>query len=282
MADRPKGANVRVRTDDGTTLEVLVEGSGPGLLMVHGFGGAKEDFADHVELLARDHTVVTFDHRGHGESDKPSSVDAYSLARLEADVLQVADAVGFEQFRLLGHSMGGMVARGVAIRNPERIEALVMMDTTPCPIPGFDPSLMELAADVALEKGKDELKALLELAPALDTPAYLRTLETRPGYQEFNDRKWDALSEVMWAAMARAMAHQPDDLAAMAQLECPVFVIVGEQDKPFVAVSHAMAETIPGASIAVIPDAGHSPQFENPPVWADALVGFLSSVPVAS
>jgi len=47
-------------------------------------------------------------------------------------------------------------------------------------------------------------------------------------------------------------------------------------------VSHAMAETIPGASLAIIPGAGHSPQFENPAAWTDALVGFLSSVPVAS
>src|SRR4051812_33341624 len=164
MAARPQGANVRVRTDDDVALEVLVEGSGPGLVLVHGFGGAKEDFADHVALFARDHTVVTFDHRGHGDSDKPATLDAYSLARLEADTLQVADAAGLEHFRLLGHSMGGMISRGVAIRNPERIDALVMMDTSPGPIPGFDPDLIEIAANVALEKGKDELFALLEMA----------------------------------------------------------------------------------------------------------------------
>jgi pimeloyl-ACP methyl ester carboxylesterase len=263
-------------------LEVLVEGRGPALLLVHGFGGAKEDFADHVGLLARDHTVVTFDHRGHGESDKPETVDAYSFARLEADVLQVADAVGLERFRLLGHSMGGMVSRGVAIRNPARVDALVMMDTSPGPIPGFDPELIEIAATVALEQGKDELKAVLDMAQTLETPAHLRTIAQRPGYQEFNDRKWDALSPVMWAALVRAIAYQSDDLAAMAGLECPFFVIVGEQDTPFVEVSHAMAATVPGGSIAVIADAGHSPQFENPPRWADALVEFLSSVPVPS
>src|SRR5262245_29664910 len=119
---------MRITTDDGLSLEALVEGSGPGLLLVHGFGGAKEDFLDHVPALARDHTVVVFDHRGHGASDKPADRSAYSLDRLIADTLQVADAAGLDEFRLLGHSMGGMVARRVALRAPERVTALVMMD----------------------------------------------------------------------------------------------------------------------------------------------------------
>jgi 3-oxoadipate enol-lactonase len=277
-----KGASVRVRTDDGVTLETIVEGTGPGLVLVHGFGGAKEDFSDHIGALARDHTVVTFDHRGHGESDKPADVAAYSFPRLEADVLQVADAAGVEHFRLLGHSMGGMVARGVALRNAARVDALVMMDTSSGPIPGFDAELIEIGATTALEQGKEALHALLDMAKTLDTPAYERLLRERPGYQEFNDRKWDALSEVMWAALVRAIAYQPDDLQAMRGIECPVLVIVGEQDKPFLKGSRAMADAIPGASLVVIPDAGHSPQFENPQVWFDTVTRFLSSVPVPS
>ncbi len=271
---------MRVRTDDGVNLAAIVEGSGPGLVLVHGFGGAKEDFADHLALLARDHTVVTFDHRGHGESDQPSDPAAYSLPRLRADTLAVADAAGLSGFRLLGHSMGGMVARGIALTQAERVEALVMMDTSPGPIPGFDPALMEIAATVALDQGKDELKALLDLANTLDTPAFQRVVLQRPGYQEFQDRKWEQLSAVMWGAMARELAYQPDDLEAMRAINCPALVIVGEQDAPFVGVSRQMAETIPHASLAVIPDAGHSPQFENPDAWFDALRGFLSSLPV--
>src|SRR5215470_12996484 len=64
---------MRITTDDGVELAVEVAGSGPGLVLVHGFGGAKEDFADHVPALAAEHTVVIFDHRGHGASDKPTS-----------------------------------------------------------------------------------------------------------------------------------------------------------------------------------------------------------------
>jgi len=272
---------VRVTVDDGVGLEAEVAGSGPGLVLVHGFGGARGDFTDHVEVLATSHTVVTFDHRGHGASDAPGDLAAYGLARLEADVLAVADAVGFDRFRLLGHSMGGMVARGVALRRPERVEALILMDTSPGPVPGFDPAIMELGAELALREGKAALKAALDAVAPLETPAYRRLLDERPGYQEFCDRKWDDLSVVMWAALARAIAHQPDELADLAALSLPVLVVVGELDAPFLAPSRAMAATIPGARLVVVPQAGHSPQFEAPEEWIAAVDGFLASLPVA-
>jgi pimeloyl-ACP methyl ester carboxylesterase len=65
----------------------------------------------------------------------------------------------------------------------------------------------------------------------------------------------------------------------MRALPMPVFVVVGEQDAPLVEPSRAMAATIPGATIAVIPGAGHSPQFENAGAWFAALDGFLASLP---
>ncbi|HEV7525459.1 MAG TPA: alpha/beta hydrolase [Acidimicrobiia bacterium] len=271
---------MRMTTSDGVGLAVEVAGAGPGLLLVHGFGGAKEDFADHVAALARDNTVVIFDHRGHGTSDKPADRAAYSIDRLATDILEVADACGLDRFRLLGHSMGGMVGRQVPLREPARVEALVMMDTSAGPIPGFDPALMDAAAEVAFTRGKDALKELLDLAQVLETPAYQRTLVDRPGYREFTERKWADLSEVMWGAMAIALAHQPDDLAALAAtVHVPTLILVGSQDTPFLAPSQEMADAIDGAQLVVVPDAGHSPQFENPGAWIEAMTRFLASVP---
>ena len=271
---------MRITTDDGVGLAVEVTGTGPGLMLVHGFGGAKEDFADHAPVLANDHTVVVFDHRGHGESDKPDEPEAYSFGRLVADTLAVADAVGLSRFRLLGHSMGGMVARRVVLGHPDRVEALVLMDTAPGPVPGLDADLMEFGAAVAREQGKDVLKALLDEAAPLNTPAYTRMLAERPDYQAFQDRKWDALSEVMWAAMVVAIARQDDDLPEFHAITCPTLVMVGETDTPFRGPSQAMAHAIPHAELVVIPDAGHSPQFEAPDAWIDALQSFLGALVV--
>lgn len=267
---------MRVTVDDGTTLEVRVVGSGPPLVMAHGFGGAKEDFADHAALLGEHATVVTFDHRGHGESDKPDNPSAYSLDRLAADTAQVADALGNERFRLLGHSMGGMVARRVVLARPERVESLVLMDTSSGPPAGMDAAIVDLGAEIALTQGMAELKRVQDEFAPLGTPAHERVLVERPGYQEYCDRVWATLSAVMWSTLAPEIVRQADQLDRLrAVVRCPTLVIVGERDEPFLASSRAMADAIPGATLAVVPDAGHSPQFENPAAWFDAVDGFL-------
>jgi 3-oxoadipate enol-lactonase len=269
---------MRMTMDDGVALEVTDTGRGPGLLLVHGFGGAKEDFADHVDVLGARHRVVTFDHRGHGESDKPPHASDYSLDRMAGDVLAVAGGLGFDTFRLLGHSMGGMVSRRVVLAQPERVDALVLMDTSPGPIPSLDPDLADAAAVVMLEQGKEVLKPILDEAGTLESPAHLRLLAERPELVEYEERNWQALSPVMWATMLREIVHQPDQLALLAGVHCPTLVIVGEQDTPFVDPSRAMANVVPGAELVVLPDAGHSPQLENPGPWLDALQRFLVSV----
>jgi len=269
---------MRMTMDDGVALEVTLTGSGPGLLLVHGFGGAKEDFADHVESLGAHHRVVTFDHRGHGESDKPSEASAYSLDRMAADVLAVAAGMGFDAFRLLGHSMGGMVSRRAVFAQPARIDALVLMDTSPGPIPGLDPELAELAAGIMLDQGKGVLKPLLDEAGTLESPAHLRLLADRPEMVAYEERNWQTLSPMMWATMLREIVYQPDQLALLAGVHCPTLVIVGEQDKPFVDGSRAMASVVPGAELVVVRDAGHSPQLENPRPWLDALQQFLARI----
>lgn len=269
---------MRVSVDDGVELEVDVRGQGPGLLLVHGFGGSKQDFADHVEALATTHRVVTFDHRGHGRSGRGRDPDVYTLDRYAADTLQVADALELPSFRLLGYSMGGMVARRVVLAQPERVDALVLMDTSSGRPESLDAELMDAAATIALEDGKDVLKSLLDAAATLDTPAHQRLLARRPGYRELEAWAWDALSIEMWAGTIREMAHQPDQRRELAAVSCPTLVIVGEQDAAFLGSCRVMAATIPGARLEVIADAGHSPQLENPAAWYGVLTEFLEAV----
>jgi pimeloyl-ACP methyl ester carboxylesterase len=273
-------AAMRITTDDGVGLEVERTGSGPPLVLVHGFYGAKEDFADHVDRLGEHATVVSFDLRGHGESDKAEDAAAYSLDRMAADVLAVADALGLATFRLLGHSMGGMVARRVVLAHPDRVAALALMNTSPGRPDGMDPEMMELGAQIALSDGMDELRRVMDAFGPLRTPADDRVRAERPGYIEYGDEKWMATPPIAWATIVREMATQPDQLEEMRAIGCPTLVIVGEQDTPFFEPSRQMGAVIPHAQLDVIPDAGHSPQFENPGAWFAAVAGFLRSLPV--
>jgi pimeloyl-ACP methyl ester carboxylesterase len=103
---------------------------------------------------------------------------------------------------LLGHSMGGMVARRVVLARPDRIDALVLMDTSAGPPPGIDPDLVRLGAEVALRDGMSVLRVLLEQIDPLGSAAHQRVVAERPGFREYGDYKWSALSPVMWSALA--------------------------------------------------------------------------------
>jgi pimeloyl-ACP methyl ester carboxylesterase len=271
---------MRVTVDDGVGLETVVVGpeDAPGLLLVHGFGGAKEDFADHVEALAADHRVVVFDHRGHGASDAPGDPASYSLDRLAADTRAVVAATGLRDLRLLGHSMGGMVARRVVLAEPDRVHALVLMDTSPGPPPGLEPQLVEFGVEVVRTEGMAALKRLQDELDPLGSPSYRRVLATRPGFADYVARKWAALAPAMWTAMAAEIVHQPDQLAALAGVTCPTLVMVGDEDTVFLEPSRALSATIPRAELVVIPGAGHSPQFENPGSWYAGLRTFLDTL----
>src|SRR5215469_7910448 len=97
-------------------VSIAEAGAGPRrLLLVHGFTGAKEDFTPWLDQLAelRWHAVAP-DLRGHGASSKPAEESAYSFEVLADDVLRLANALGWDRFVLLGHSMGGMIAQFVA------------------------------------------------------------------------------------------------------------------------------------------------------------------------
>lgn len=252
------------------------------LLLVHGFTGAKEDFTEWLDPLAtRGWHAVAPDHRGHGSSSQPASDDAYSFTILAHDMLGLADALGWERFALLGHSMGGMVAQVMAVEAPSRLTGLVLMDTGHGPVAGLDPDLAAAAVAIARERGMDGLVEIMkEHTSPLDTAAHQRLVAQRPGYAEFGEGKMRATSPHLYAAMTALFVSSPDRLDDLATLPrtLPALVIVGDQDRPFIAASERMTAAIPGAVLAVIADAGHSPQFENPDGWWTALTEFLDVI----
>lgn len=273
--------------DRGIALEVLEarpERADPArrLLLVHGFQAAKEDFADHLDALAaRGWHAIAPDLRGHGASDHPPGQDAYSFAILAEDLRALADALGWQEpFTVLGHSIGGAIVQHFALAHPERVHALVLMDTCHTAMDNVDPADVALGQQVVAEAGLavlQQLQAERGVDP-LGTAAHARVAAERPGYAEYGDRKLLACSPDMWCAIVGEVFSQPDRLDALASITAPTLVLVGEQDAPFLADSERMAKTIPGATLVVLPDAGHSPQFENPSAWWDALNRFLNSL----
>lgn len=274
----------RVRVD-GIELELAeavpsadVERAGQ-IMLVHGFTGSGEDFADHLDSFAAEgwHVVAPTLH-GHGRSEHPANPDAYSFERYADEVAGVAEALDWDRFALLGHSMGGMVAQVHALRGTQRLVSLVLMDTCPGPVP-IDPGVLELAIKTVREQGMEALleaqRALAAEAP-LVSPAHERLLRERPGYAAFCDGQLLSSSPVMYVRMVQAMAGAADRLDALASLDVRCLAMVGAQDKALLGPTRQMAHAITGAQHVVIPDAGHSPQFENAPAWRSVMRNFLA------
>lgn len=254
------------------------------ILLLHGFTGAKEDLSEWLDLLAEAgwHAVAP-DHRGHGESDKPDSDDAYSLEILAADSWKLADALGWDRCALLGHSMGGYIVQRMALSAPLRVTALVLMDTGHGDV-GIPPDMVAAAVHVVRTGGIDALAdAMTDRDSPLATPAHKRLVAEKPGYEEYGVRNFRATSPHLYATIALQLNSEADTLEGLQALDPapPTLVIVGEQDKPFLGQSRAMSDAL-SATMVVIVDAGHSPQFENPDAWWAALSEFLAAVPATA
>lgn len=257
------------------------EGAGRPILLVHGFCGAKEDFTPFLDLLAAlGWHAVAPDLRGHGASEKPAGEESYALDRFATDVLALADQLGWPHFTLLGHSMGGMIAQLAALAAGPRLDGLILMDTGHGEVKGFDPEMVQLGRKIVTEQG---LGGLVEILRGIDdplaSPSYQRLCDTRAGYQTWGENKMLGASPDMWLAMtAQLLGGAGDRLAMLADIGVPTLVICGEEDLAFVEASRAMAKTIPGARLAMIPDGGHSPQFEAPDAWWRELSDFLGEL----
>ncbi len=280
---------VRERQVDLGDVSLALAESGAGqrpLMLVHGFTGAKEDFTPWLDRLAESgwHAVAP-DLRGHGESSKPAVESEYSFESMAADALRLADALGWERFVLLGHSMGGMVAQFMARAAAARLAGLILMDTAHGPLEHLDAELIQAAVTIVRTQGMAALaKVMAERQGPLHTPAYQRLLDDQPGYAEFGERKLLATSPALYAAMAPEFLVTPDRLDSLRLLPAslPVLIIVGELDQPFIEPSRRMAHAIAASTLTVIPDAGHSPQFENPDTWWVAVADYLAGLPVAT
>jgi pimeloyl-ACP methyl ester carboxylesterase len=265
------------------TLHVVDAGEGGRpIMLVHGFTANSDEVAGVMEpLAALGWHAVAPDLRGHGRSDRPTDARAYSLELMAADVLRLADWLGWDRFALLGHSMGGGVAQLVALDHPERLTGLVLASTFHGPVPGISMDLVQLGCWVVREAGMEGL-ADAQAARRAENPesvaAFERLQEAIPGYAEQSRARLVSTSPDMWMAMAPRFVDQEDRLSRLAGLDVPTAVIVGELDGTMGDDCRRLAATIPGSLLTVIPGVGHVPQLEDPDAWWAAVLGFLSGL----
>jgi haloacetate dehalogenase len=118
----------------GTTINVLVGGDGPPILLLHGYPQTHVEWRKIAPELAKSHTLVITDLRGYGDSGKPPAGDNhinYSKRAMALDQVEVMEKIGFKQFALVSHDRGSRVGHRLALDHPDRLTKLVMIDICP-------------------------------------------------------------------------------------------------------------------------------------------------------
>lgn len=258
----PNHADSQVVALDAVDLEVVSLGSGESpLLLLHGYTGCVLDWVDVMGPLARERRVIAYDHRGHGGSGHLADGEpAYSFDALVADLDALVDALGMSAFHLLGHSMGGVVAMRYALANRHRIASLVLMDTAASTQGGMPIEVVEGLAEIDRTAGR---QAMVDAITGFVPPA-TEVLRER-GLIKLN-----ALDIEAFVGFARELDRYPSMLGELAGLDVPTTVICGSND-PLVTACTELSEIIPGATLELLADAGHSPQEDQPQAWLAAL-----------
>jgi pimeloyl-ACP methyl ester carboxylesterase len=131
----PAGFQTRtIATADGTNLFVRSGGTGPAVVLIHGFGDTGDMWGPLAARLAKTNTVIVPDLRGMGRSSKPAG--GYDKKSQAADIRTVVTALGQDRATVVGHDIGTMVAYAYAARYPDKVNKLVVMDA---PVPGIPP-----------------------------------------------------------------------------------------------------------------------------------------------
>lgn len=263
-----------IEVDLGLNIHVEIAGSGEPLLCLSGFANSNMNFCRLSEELSKKYQLIMIDNRGMGKSDSASG--PYSFSAIAQDAITVMDKLGFNQFSVLGISMGGFIAQEIALTAPEKVKTLGLLATkgpgpeypitTRVTAEGFT-GFMQLDADlqhkIAIEKYVHpdflanhslEVKELIELRKKYEGGLVLE----------------QALFQL--EACDRWIEEEKD----LTTIKCPTMIITGRDDS-FIVVENAeiLHKQIENSEMKVIENASHLFFFEKPKEVTDLIETFL-------
>jgi len=246
---------------NGIELYYEMHGDGPAVVFAHGAGGNHMSWWQQVPVFARQYRCITFDHRGFGQSlDSPDGPGSQAFVE---DLKQLLDHLKIDRVSLVAQSMGGRTCLGYTLAYPDRVQALVMADTTG----GF--------ADVQMARLRAEGEAALT-GPNPLPRTYARHFPEEQPAQAFLYEQIRALNP------PRREASVPGQTAEQVRtLQTPTLLIVGEHDviaPP--SIMKMFQSYVLHARLAEVAGAGHSVYFEKPAEFNRLVQEFLAAVGV--
>ena len=231
------------------------------MLFLHGIRGNRRNWAGQVEFFSQHRfKAAAWDARGYGDSDDYEGTLQFEY--FTGDVLRVAEYFKVKKLHLVGLSMGGRIARNVALRAPERLHSLVLISTNP----GF----------AALSS--DAVKRFITERRSRTPQSLRRLLGSRPNHAAYQELL-DSVSRIHEASYQKTLEASvaQDRAAPIEQIRVPTLIIAGEEDTVYPPeLAQEMARRIPGAELMMFERTGHLANLEEPARFNQAVLDFLS------
>jgi len=251
------------------SLYYEMTGNGPPLVLIHGLGSSSRDWEKQVGPFSESFQVVTVDLRGHGQSDKPRA--PYSVRTFAKDIYNLVSALNISSLHVMGISLGGMVAFELAVRHPELLHSLVIVNGYP---------------EMRVESLQERLMIwrrylLLELFGMRGTGVMLgRHLFPNPEQAELRElfvKRWAENDKRAYRASLRAIVNW-DVEDRIGEIKCPVLVVASEQDYMPLEEKQAYTAKMPNAELVVIENARHAVTAERPEDFNAVTLDFLEKL----
>ena len=248
----------------GVRLELAERGSGLPILFLHGFTDSWRSFESVMRRMPEGYRCLALTQRGHGDSSRPQG--GYGIDGFAADAAEVIDKLGLQEVAVVGHSMGSLVARGLALFRPDRVSHLVLVGSGV----RFDRAVAELTAAT---------HDLVDPVPWDFVHEFQRSTIHRPlpaGQLETFVSESMKLPARVWRS---ALAGIAADFTAirLGEIRTPTLLVWGEHDAiASAAEQERLLAEIPDCSLLTYEGIGHCPNWEVPDRFVRDLTEFLA------
>lgn len=242
---------------------------GTPVVFIHGFPFSHAMWEPQMMALPHDIRAISYDVRGHGQSDVGDG--QYTIELFVDDLIALLDELGIRQAVLCGLSMGGYIALRAVERNADRVRALILCDTR-----------SEADSNEAKVKRANQMKSVKETGSAAFAEGFVKavfapeTFKSNPTAVEAIRKIIEATPPLSIAGTLLALAARTDTTPALSGIRVPTLILVGEKDTltpP--SASEAMQKQIKDSVLHSIPNAAHMSNLENSPAFNKHLLEFL-------
>ena len=250
-------------------------GNGFPLVFAYGLGGNTTQWEPQVTVFSQHYRFVVWDPRGHGRSDCPPDAHQYTQERFAEDLKGLLDHLGIQEAYVGGLSMGGGIATRFTILHPQRVAALLIIDSASASgreMPQETRTMREELIRLAETKG---MRAVAEYS-LKNNPNISRTAAAGEEGERIR-QLYLSLDPVGYAHSTRMILNAVFDYRLLEGINVPTLVLAGEED-PALAACRFIHEKIAGSQLMVIPNAGHLSNLDQPDAFNLAVLEFLAGV----